>query len=282
MNDKRFLKILSALVVLLVFSVLALSSCSRKSPDDGISDSVTSAPSSDEVNNRQEESDGIQEKGSTPNSQPQSEKDGEASIIVSTASEETTKNTDSVPDYQVDSSSSITVKNTVVNRSLKIESIGESNGVLSVSVQNVSDQDIEYCVLKCHVDDKEAFFAFSVLPKNECAVALEMNGLPYQKDMKFSLWSMENRVDFAQEISLYDDVFDVKCEGNYIEIKNKTQNDISGKIKICYKNLQSQTLYGSDAYLLSVDGLKKGETKQIFSRYLDSEKSRVIYIKYDQ
>ncbi|MGN1444154.1 MAG: hypothetical protein ACI4XE_09935, partial [Acutalibacteraceae bacterium] len=106
--------------------------------------------------------------------------------------------------------------------------------------------------------------------------------LQYEKDRELSEWRIESRGDFEKEISLHEDVFDLISEGNSIEIKNKTKNDINGKIKICYKNLQSGELYGSNAYLVSVDGLKSGETKQFFPKYFHSENSRVIYIKYDQ
>lgn len=153
---------------------------------------------------------------------------------------------------------------------------------MCVSVTNVSDKAIEYCVLKCKIDKEEAVFSFSVLPENASAVAVEQNGMKYKKDMKFSAWSVENRSDFEQNLSLHEDIFNVKCEGNYIEIKNRSQSDVGGRIRICYKNLLAENLYDNKAYTVSVTGLHGGEMKQLFPKHFDSENSRIIFIEYDK
>ncbi|MGN1194474.1 MAG: hypothetical protein ACI4SB_03230, partial [Acutalibacteraceae bacterium] len=275
----------------IVFTVIVLSSCSKEivvgetdgntasttfSENESITEENDKNDSESADTSKNEDSELV---GTSKNEESPSKKSDEPDLTESTASEVTTEN---VKNFESDSSASITVKDTVVNRCLKIESVGESDGVLCVAVTNVSDSDLEYCVLKCKTGDDEAVFSFSVLPKGESAVAGEQNNLKYEKDMEFSSWSIENSIYYEQGFSLNKDTFDIKCEGDYIEIKNKTQDDIDGKIKICYKNLQNEKLYSNNAYLVSVDGLKKGETKQLFPKYLDSENSRVIYIEYDK
>lgn len=217
------------------------------------------------------------------NKKDQSNHSSQSSTTKSDAFEATTEKAGyDTENFQTDSSASVTIKNTVVNQCLRIESVGEADGILCVSVTNVSDRDIEYCVLKCKVDKKEAVFSFSVLPKNTSAVAIEQNGMKYKKDMIFSAWSLEEKVDFQHDFALYDEIFGIAYENNLIEIKNLTQNDIDGKIKICYKNLAAENLYDNKAYTVTVTGLKKGEMKQLFPKHFHSENSRIIFIEYDK
>lgn len=204
-----------------------------------------------------------------------------ALISCSKNSDDNSKSFD-LQNFQPDTNASITVKNTVVNQCLKIESIGESDGVLCVSVQNVSQQDIEYCVLNGKAGDEDVAFSFSVLPAGKSAVAIEQNGLKYKKKTKFGSWNIENRVDFNGKFSLCEDVFDIRCDGDCIEIKSRIANDIDGEIKICYKNFQSEKLFTCEAFLISADGLKSGETKQLFPKHFDAQNSRIIYIEYEK
>lgn len=289
MNSNRYFKGLTVFLLLIVSASFVLSSCSRSSAGGEAEDRTASTIFSED-----EKENGSSTKAADANAsgdndpvgtnasvsyESESVQSGGSNLTASTVFEEATEK---VQNFRSDSSASITVKNTVVNRCLKIESVGESNGVLCAAVKNVSGKDIEYCVLKCKIGNGEAVFTFSVLPENQSSVACEQNNLKYEKNTEFSLWSIESRVDYEQGFSLYEDVFDIRCEGNYIEIKNKTENDIDGKIKICCKNLQNESLYTGNAYLISADGLKKGETKQLFSKYLNAESSRVIYIEYDK
>lgn len=280
MNYLRFLKSLTLVLVLTVFAVLTFSSCGKGENNGAFGDNTVSSfsPEGESENS---------ENNSVENNSVNNGEDSSAAEEIITAAPnsptETEKTADNeLSDYKTDEKASVTMKNFIADRCLKIESIGESDGVLCIAVKNVSDKDIEYCVLKCKAGNEEVSFSFSVLPKNQTAVAVERNKLKFTEDMVLTAWRVEDRVDFENDISLHDDVFEIMGEGNSIEIKNISQNDIKGKIKICYKHLQSQDLYSGNAFLLSVDGLKSGETKQLFPKYFNSDNSRVIYISYDK
>ncbi|MGN0443446.1 MAG: hypothetical protein ACI4F5_02385 [Acutalibacteraceae bacterium] len=296
MNYFRFFKSITLVLVLTVFAVLTLSSCDKSKNSGAFNDNTVSSFSSERESENSESNSVNSESNSEENSEISeiSEKNSESSeenstalekpITSSSTSPQETEKTedDELSDYKSDEKVSVTLKNFVADQCLKIENIGESDGVLCISVKNVSDKDIEYCVLKCKAGNEDASFSFSVLPKNQTAVAVERNKLKFAEDMVLTAWRVEDRVDFENDISLHDDVFEITGEGNSIEIKNISQNDIKGKIKICYKHLQSQELYSSNAFLLSVDGLERGETKQLFPKYFNSDNSKVIYISYDK
>lgn len=289
MNEKRCLKFFAVFLFLIVFSGTVLISCSRndetaeaesKNMATVVSDSKNQDESGKNAENAETESDETEPLASTTVTSAEKVTGGQST--ETTLPQTTQPATDSVENYRSDSEGSVTVKNTVVDRCLKIESIGESDGVLCVSVQNVSGQDLEYCVLKGKAGEDDLVFAFSVLPAGKSAVANEQNNTKYQSEANLSFLSVENRVNFDCKLSLHEDIFDVRCDGNSIEIRNKTPDDITGNIKICYKNLQDENLFTDKAYLVSADGLKSGETKQLFPKYFDAQSSRVIYIEYDK
>ncbi|MGN1116999.1 MAG: hypothetical protein ACI4RU_00150 [Acutalibacteraceae bacterium] len=280
MNYLRFLKSITLVLVLTVFAVLTLSSCSKSKNNGAFGDNTISSFSSE---GESENSENNSEENNSVNNGEDSTESEKPITSSSTSPQETEKTADNdLSDYKTDEKASVTLNNFIIDQCLKIESIGESDGVLCIAVKNVSDKDIEYCVLKCKAGNEEASFSFSVLSKNQTAVAVERNKLKFTEDMVLTAWRVEDRVDFENDISLHDDVFEISGEGNSIEIKNISQNDIDGEIKICYKHLQSQELYSGNAFLLSVDGLKSGETKQLFPKYFNSDNSRVIYISYDK
>lgn len=297
MNLNSFFKFIAVISVMIMLVAFSLTGCTKKNRDGETSavlnPTVVSEYDEASVNSEKDESssdrDNIASESertdlTVPESKNgQSNHSSQSSTTKSDNSEAATEKAGyDAENFQSDSSASVTIKNIVVNQCLKIESVGEADGVLCVSVTNVSDRDIEYCVLKCKVDKEEAVFSFSVLPKNTSAVAVEQNGMKYKKDMIFSAWSMENRVDFQHDFALCDETFGITFENNYIEIKNLTQNDIDEKIKICYKNLVAENLYDNKAYTVSVTGLKSGEMKQLFPKHFDSENSRIIFIEYDK
>ncbi|MGN1419473.1 MAG: hypothetical protein ACI4W6_09105 [Acutalibacteraceae bacterium] len=290
MKDNCFFKRATIVLLLLAFTVLFFASCTKKNVDADSPETNVSATTAENEKSSTEKQDSQATENDemsgitlSEEEKAMSKQSDESKTETSEKPEETTTKADyDTVNFQSDSSASVTVKNTVVNQCLKIKSVGESDGVLCVTVTNASDADIEYCVLKCKVGKEEAVFSFSVLPKEQSAVACEQNEMKYKENMDFSAWRVENKINFEQELSLYENIFDVHCENGSIEIKNKTENNIDATIKICYKNLQSKNLYTANAYLVSISGLKSGESKQIFPEYLDAENGRAIYIEYDK
>ncbi|MGN1349194.1 MAG: hypothetical protein ACI4VI_09645, partial [Acutalibacteraceae bacterium] len=229
MNYLRFLKSITLVLVLTVFAVLTFSSCDKGENNGDFEDNTVSSFSS-EGESENSENNSAENKSEENNSVNNGEDSSAAEEIITaapTSPTETEKTSDNeLSDYKSDEKASVTLKNFIADRCLKIESIGESDGVLCIAVKNVSDKDIEYCVLKCKAGNEEASFSFSVLPKNQTAVAVERNKLKFTEDMVLTAWRVEDRVDFENDISLHDDVFEIMGEGNSIEIKYISQNDI--------------------------------------------------------
>lgn len=166
-----------------------------------------------------------------------------------------------------------------IGSKLKLVSLGSSNGVMCAEVKNISDFDIEYCVLKASADGKNAEFVLSVLPNGETAIVFEKNKMNYSKSFLNAAWSAQNEVLFSEKLGKMENVFETHCTDGALEIKNISADDVEKTIYICYKSTVSGKLSGSVSYRMKIGAIKKGETKQLFSKNV-SQNSRVMYIRY--
>ena len=284
MKDKPLFRRMSVVLLLIAFSALLLSACTKSSNGDDAD--VVPTGSETAYTETEKDNDTTEKNGTVSQSLTDGTKNTDNSASKNNAvsvSEQTTNTPALDPEnFKPDEQAGVSLRSIIVDGVFRLESIGESDGVLCITVKNVSGKDIEYCELKCKIGSEEALFTFSVLPKNASSTAFEKNKLKYKKDMAFSSWSVENVITFEQGLDLKNDIFDVRCEADYIEIKNTTKNDIDGKIKICYKNMTAENVYGNYAYTISVDGLKSGESKQLYPKHLDPGNCTVMYVKYDQ
>lgn len=168
---------------------------------------------------------------------------------------------------------------TAVSSRLRLLSLGVSGSVMCAEVKNVSNDDIEYCLLKASSNGKTAEFVLSVLPKGETAVVFEKNNKKFSKTFLNASWSAEEELLFEEPLEKMEDTFEINCFDGALEIKNKTASDITETIYICYKTVLSNGLDGSVSFRMRLGGLKSGETKQLFSENV-RKNSKVIYVKY--
>lgn len=168
---------------------------------------------------------------------------------------------------------------TAVSSRLRLLSLGVSGSVMCAEVKNISNDDIEYCLLKASSNGKTAEFVLSVLPKGETAVVFEKNKKKFSKSFLNASWSTEEELLFEEPLEKMEDTFEINCFDGALEIKNKTASDITKTIYICYKTVLSNGLDGSVSFRMRLGGLKSGETKQLFSENV-RKNSKVIYLKY--
>lgn len=169
---------------------------------------------------------------------------------------------------------------TAIGSKLRLLSFGTSDGVMCAEIQNVSDYDIEYCLLKAVSKSGEAQFVVSVLPKGEKAIVFEKSGKKFSSSFYDAVWSTENEIVFDEPFDVMDDLFEIVCENGVLSIKNKTENDTDKTIYICYKTeLFDDVLSGSVSYRMKVGKIKTGETKELFSKNVHKN-SKVIYVKF--
>ncbi len=163
---------------------------------------------------------------------------------------------------------------------LKIISIGEKDGVLSVFVRNTSDEDIEYALLSVMTGDDRAEFPITTLTAGSSATLRCNNGYTFDESTVYHSWKIENKAVFNKELSCYPDIFEINGVDGFISIKNITDEDIEGKIYVYYKNVTDGVYDDGVTYRAYVDGLSKGETAQVQTMHYLKDSSRIIFVTY--
>ena len=163
---------------------------------------------------------------------------------------------------------------------LKIISMGEKDGVLSVFVRNTSDEDIEYALLSVMAGDGRAEFPITTLTAGASAILRCKNGYTFKEDAVYYSWKIDNKTVFTQDLTCYPDIFEISGTDGFISIKNISDKDIEGRIYIYYKNVTDGVYDDGVTYRAFVDGLKKGETKQVQTMHYLKDSSRILFVDY--
>ncbi len=163
---------------------------------------------------------------------------------------------------------------------LKIISIGEKDGVLSVFVRNNSNEDIQYALLSVMTGDGRAEFPISTLTAGASATLRCNNGYVFNENAVYYGWKVEDKAIFKEELSCYPDIFEIDGVDGFILIKNISKKDIEGKIYIYYKNVTDGVYDDGVTYRAYVDGLKKGERAQIKTQHYLKDSSRIMFVTY--
>ncbi len=167
-----------------------------------------------------------------------------------------------------------------VDNWLKIISIGERDNVLSVFVRNTSDKDIQYALLTVKVGDGRAEFPISTLTAGASATLRCKNGYVYNENEDYYSWQITDKIEFEKPLSWQPDVFEVEGVDGYISIKNISKKDVDGVIYIYYKNVTDGIYDDGVTYRATVNGLKKGEKKQIRTQHYMKDSSRIMFVEY--
>lgn len=163
---------------------------------------------------------------------------------------------------------------------LKIISMGEKDGVLSVFVRNTSDEDIEYALLSVMTGDGRAEFPITTLTAGASAILRCKNGYTFKEDVVYYSWRIENKTVFTQDLTCYPDIFEISGTDGFISIKNISDEDIEGRIYIYYKNVTDGVYDDGVTYRAFVDDLKKGETTQVQTMHYLKDSSRILFVDY--
>lgn len=188
-------------------------------------------------------------------------------------------NVEQVSGFEVKESKDSQIGVTVDNW-LKIISIGERDGVLSVFVRNISDKDIEYALLTVMSDNEKVEFPISTLTAGASATLRCTNGFVFNEDAVYYSWKIENKSIFKEKLSCYPDVFELDGVDGFVSIKNISDKDIKGRIYIYYKNVTDGVYDDGVTYRAYVDGLKKGEKVQIKTQHYLKDSSYILFVDY--
>lgn len=168
----------------------------------------------------------------------------------------------------------------IVDSWLKIISIGEKDGVLSVFVRNTSDKDIQYALLTVSVNGEKAEFPITTLTAGASTILRCQNGFAYSDKTSYYGWKISDKVVFNGKLTCHPEVFEIEGVDGFISVKNISDKDIDGKIYIYYKNVTDGVYDDGVTYRAYVDGLKKGEKTQIQTQHYLKDVSHIMFVEY--
>ena len=158
----------------------------------------------------------------------------------------------------------------------------EVKNVWSLTVNNMSDQDIQYLRIKAEHGEDAAYFDITTLTAGSTVQVLESSAAEYPDWENDCVYSIENLALFNKERSLYSDLFTVSARDGWIKVENKGTEDITNDIYVYYKNVEDGEFLGGITYRLKFDGgIPAGETREEQSTHYKSDISQIMYLTYE-
>ena len=112
---------------------------------------------------------------------------------------------------------------------------GSDRGVRNVwalTVNNMSDQDIQYLRIKAEHGEDAAYFDITTLTAGSTVQVLESSASEYPEWEEDCVYTIENLALFSKERSLYPDLFAVSARDGWIKVENKGTEDITNDVYV--------------------------------------------------
>lgn len=170
----------------------------------------------------------------------------------------------------------------IVDSWLKVISIGERDGALSVLVRNTADFDVQYAVLSVVCDSKTLKFPMATLTAGSNAVLTCETDVKFEKEAQYYSWKISDKVIFEEKLSLYPEIFEIEGADGILSVKNISGKNIDGKIYVYYKTVTDGIYAEGTTYRICIEGLKKGEKIQISAEHFKRDTSKVMFVTYVQ
>ena len=155
------------------------------------------------------------------------------------------------------------------------------SGILMMKIVNTSDDVVEYAKITMDANGETAEFAVSTLLPGATIVLLEKNRMAYDKSVDYASGEMtcENLALFKEPLSMLEDKLEVQILNGAINVTNISDEDITGRIAICYKNVAAGVYYGGITYRIVLEGgLKAGEIRQMTASHFSETGSEIMFI----
>ncbi len=158
----------------------------------------------------------------------------------------------------------------------------EREDLFAITVDNQSDQALQYAVLELEREGTVYQFELTTIPSGARCTVYEKSGAAYPGDGEWSA-SIAQIAWFEEDLDLHMDMLGIRTADKIIELTNNTDEPISGPIYVYYKTLRDGVFDGGITYRCSVqDGLAPGESYSIMSKHYSQAESRLMFITYVQ
>ena len=157
------------------------------------------------------------------------------------------------------------------------------SGILMLKVINNGEDTVEYAKLTMDVNGETAEFTLTTLKPGATIVLLEKNRMAYDQNIDYGNIVCENLALFQAPLNLYEDKISIQILDGAINVTNISQEDITGRVSIYYKNKAAGIYYGGITYRVTLEnGLKAGEIRQMMADHFSDTGSEIMFITIAQ
>lgn len=156
------------------------------------------------------------------------------------------------------------------------------SNVMMLILKNTGEQDLQLAQIKIIYEGFTAEFEASNIPAGERVVLLEKNRAPMPEGEPQSV-ETGYLIFFQEPMSIYADKFEITGGDGYLDVTNISGEDVTGLIRVFYKNASKDLLYGGITYMATVqDGIPAGQTIRIVTGHYSQSGSRIIHVVFGE
>lgn len=151
--------------------------------------------------------------------------------------------------------------------------------VMMILVENISDKAIQYAKITVTGPAGDAVFNLTTLLPGQSMVVLEAERKPYSDADEYTEAKLDNLALFQEIPTTMSDKLEIQPLKGGFNITNISGEDITGEIKIYFKDVAAGVYYGGITYLCRIEGgMKAGEIRQIMSSNFTEDGSEVVFV----
>ena len=153
--------------------------------------------------------------------------------------------------------------------------------VAALEIKNNSEADIQLMRIEVTTNSKVMMFEVSSLLAGTTVIVLEKSKQTLAEDEKILSIKCINRVDFAENVTLKEDIFLVQGNTGTLNIKNVSEKKAESDIYVYYKKKDAEGKYfGGITFRAKADGLEPDEIKQLPASCFEPNDSEVLFVDY--
>ena len=152
----------------------------------------------------------------------------------------------------------------------------------AVIVENQSDKTLQLLQFKLTIGETVYDFRLTTLPPGERAIVQDLNRTSFAAGEEDMTANVEACLFFNEEPSLHEDLFAVSGTESGLELRNRTNSDISGPIYVYYKTRTADGYFGGITYRITIPSLEANGTYNAAVSHFWPGSSQVMFIDYAQ
>ena len=153
------------------------------------------------------------------------------------------------------------------------------DNVLMLKLTNYGDKVLEYAEMTVALPSGNAKFSVSTLEPGATVILLEKNRMAHSADEDYTNITADFAAFFEEPLDKCEDVLKIQALDGAMNITNLSGEDISGPVRIYYKNYADGIYYGGITYRITLEGgIKAGELRQIMANHFYQNGSAILSV----